>query len=335
VQGVRLVMCDIVAALQEFNELSLPDQEEIMQGWIGDVDKPVVSVSCSAYNHEKYIDDALKGFLIQKTKFPFEIVIHDDCSTDKTANIIKKYEKKYPLIIKAIYQEENQYSKGRKPFEFKNKIIIGKYVAVCEGDDFWTDPTKLQKQVDYLESHPEAFITYHSSTAVNHDATKILHKNTVWWRHQKNYTSEQLMKGEGFLPTLTWMYRNIDYPLIRDASLSINGDRMRLVSIGIAGGEGHYVPDIKNAVYRKHDGGVWSQIGKDAQVIEYINTRLILARHFHKEKNNELSNFYMDKIFHHMAENYSFISLVKIFVYVINKKLLRFVKKIVKSLLRY
>jgi len=109
-------------------------------------DDPIVSICCITYNHEKYIRDAIEGFLMQKTLFPIEILIHGDASTDKTADIIKEYEVKYPDIIKPIYQTENQFSKGvsiSATYQFPR--ARGKYIAICEGDDYWTDPHKLQK----------------------------------------------------------------------------------------------------------------------------------------------------------------------------------------------
>ena len=136
------------------------------------MDEICVSVSCLAYNHEKYIRSALEGFISQKTKFKYEVIIHDDASTDKTADIIKEYEKKYPDIIKPIYQKENQYSKGINIF---NQYIYpktrGKYIAYCEGDDFWTDNYKLQKQFDFLEKHPESSICVHRVNCLNEDGS--------------------------------------------------------------------------------------------------------------------------------------------------------------------
>lgn len=117
---------------------------------------PLVSISCITYNHENYIRDAIEGFLMQKTTFPIEILIHDDSSTDRTADIIREYEKKYPQLIKPIYQLENQYSKGIRPInKFNFNRAYGKYLAMCEGDDYWNDPLKLQKQFDFLEANPE------------------------------------------------------------------------------------------------------------------------------------------------------------------------------------
>lgn len=117
---------------------------------------PVVSIICFAYNHEKYIKNALDGFAMQKTSFPFEVIVHDDASTDKTAEIVREYESKYPDIFRPIYQNVNQYSLGKgRVSKICYEAVTGKYIAMCEGDDYWIDPLKLQKQVDFLEGNPE------------------------------------------------------------------------------------------------------------------------------------------------------------------------------------
>lgn len=114
-----------------------------------------VSVVCLAYNHEAYIRQTLEGFVNQKTDFPYEVWINEDCSTDGTAAVIREYEQKYPDIIKPIYQQENQYTKGGALIRrFLLPKAMGKYIAVCEGDDYWTDDRKLQKQYDFLEQNP-------------------------------------------------------------------------------------------------------------------------------------------------------------------------------------
>ena len=127
-----------------------------------------VSVVCLTYNQEEYIRDALNGFVSQKTDFPFEVIVHDDASTDGTAAIIREFEERYPEIIKPVYEEENQYSKHRGIYYFIIRPLIrGKYVAFCEGDDYWTDDRKLQKQYDYLEAHPEYTMCACASTWVD------------------------------------------------------------------------------------------------------------------------------------------------------------------------
>lgn len=124
---------------------------------------PLLAIRCLTYNHEPYIRQCLEGFIIQKTSFPFIAIVHDDASTDKTAEIIEEYALKYPDIIKPILEKENQYSKhdGSLGRILNNAIPESvKYIAMCEGDDYWIDPNKLQKQVDFLESNPEFGMVY-------------------------------------------------------------------------------------------------------------------------------------------------------------------------------
>jgi glycosyltransferase involved in cell wall biosynthesis len=115
----------------------------------------LVAIHCLVYNHEPYLRDCLEGFVMQKTNFPFVAIVHDDASTDNSAAIIREYEEKYSDIIKPIYEKENQWRKGTltKVMNTAIEATGAKYVAMCEGDDYWTDPLKLQKQVDFLESH--------------------------------------------------------------------------------------------------------------------------------------------------------------------------------------
>lgn len=118
--------------------------------------KPLVSISCLAFNHGNFIRKALDGFIMQEADFPFEVLIHDDASTDNTAGIIREYQMKYPEIIKPIYQTVNQWKLGRRGSSVHNfPRAQGKYIALCEGDDYWTDPKKLQRQVEFLEAHED------------------------------------------------------------------------------------------------------------------------------------------------------------------------------------
>ena len=124
----------------------------------------MVTIRCITYNHEPYIRQCLEGFIMQKTNFRFEAIVHDDASTDETANIIREYAEKYPDIIKPIFETENQYSKLDGSIQrIMSEHIHGKYVAMCEGDDYWIDPLKLQKQVDFLESNPRYSMCAHNA----------------------------------------------------------------------------------------------------------------------------------------------------------------------------
>lgn len=158
----------------------------------------MVSINCVTYNHEKYIADAIESFLMQKTNFNYEILIYDDASTDKTADIIREYETKYPGLIKPIYQTENQYSKGVKVGRFNRERPKGKYIAICEGDDYWTDPYKLQKQIDYMEKHPECSMCVHAAYRVSPEKIKM--KSHVRPnRGNKVFTVEEVIEGRGGL----------------------------------------------------------------------------------------------------------------------------------------
>ena len=121
--------------------------------------KPLVAIHCMVYNHAPYLRDCFEGFVMQQTNFPFVAIVHDDASTDNSADIIREYETRYPHIFKPIYQTENQHSKsGVSVVRLINEAIQktgAKYIAMCEGDDYWTDPLKLQKQVDFMEANPE------------------------------------------------------------------------------------------------------------------------------------------------------------------------------------
>lgn len=138
----------------------------------------MVSIRCLAYNHELYIRKALDGFVMQKTNFRFEAIVHDDASTDGTADIIREYAEKYPKIIKPIFETENQYRKRDGSLRrIMNTATKGRYAALCEGDDYWTDPLKLQKQVDFLESHPEYSMCYSGFQTVDKNGNIIFDAN--------------------------------------------------------------------------------------------------------------------------------------------------------------
>ena len=130
---------------------------------------PIVAIRTLVYNHEPYLRDYFNGILMQQTSFPFVVIVHDDASTDNSADIIREYAERYPDIIKPIFETENQYSKGNGTLFriMTNACMIAKYMAYCEADDYWTDPNKLQRQVDFLENNPEYSAIGENATVEN------------------------------------------------------------------------------------------------------------------------------------------------------------------------
>lgn len=168
--------------------------------------RPFVFVRCLTYNHEKYIEDALKGFVMQKTDFPFLAVVIDDCSTDGTADIVRRYEAQYPDIIKGIYLPYNFRSRreDKRPY-YQEYIDKATYWAECEGDDYWTDLYKLQKQVDYMESHPECAICFHP-VMVHDQQTGEEYQDTLTKVPQIT-TIHDLARLSNYIHTPSVMYR--------------------------------------------------------------------------------------------------------------------------------
>jgi glycosyltransferase involved in cell wall biosynthesis/ribosomal protein S18 acetylase RimI-like enzyme len=174
--------------------------------------KPTVTISCLTYNHASFVRNAVESFLMQKTTFPFEILIHDDASTDGTADVIREYEQKYPALIFPIYQLENQYSKGVKiSFTHQFPRARGKYIALCEGDDYWTDPLKLQKQVDFLEANPEYALCFHKvKNLVNNELQEeeVIEKRYQSISDKNRIGVLDLLEHGNFIHTCSVVYRN-------------------------------------------------------------------------------------------------------------------------------
>jgi glycosyltransferase involved in cell wall biosynthesis len=216
---------------------------------------PLVSISCITYNHAPFIRECLDGFLMQQTNFPFEILIHDDASTDGTKEIIEEYTVRYPNLIFPIFQTENQYSKGVRGMmpKFNFPRARGKYIALCEGDDYWTDPLKLQKQVDYLEANPEYSICFHPVQVLNNG---VFEKDELR-KVGETTTINDLAKGN-YIHTPSVVFRNglFDHnaPIFKkipagDYLVHMLNSKKGLIK----------KLDEPMAVYRKHDQGIWSK----------------------------------------------------------------------------
>jgi glycosyltransferase involved in cell wall biosynthesis len=226
--------------------------------------KPLVSISCITYNHEKYIAAALDSFLMQKTDFVFEVLVHDDASSDKTPEIIKKYAAKYPDIIKPIYQEDNQYSKGLKigpTFNFPR--AQGKYIAMCEGDDFWIDPDKLQKQVNYMEKYPECTFCFHNAEVqnVNKQLSNAFMLN-------RSIESGKYSLGElsllGFIPTASFLFPKYIFEEFPEwFSKAIVGD-LPILLIATSHGYAYYLNEIMSVYRTEVEGSATSKIYKSS-----------------------------------------------------------------------
>lgn len=225
-----------------------------------------VAIKCLVYNHEPYLRECLEGFVMQQTDFPFVAIVHDDASTDHSADIIREYAAKYPDIIHPIYETENQYSKKNgsltKIMDTAIAATGAPYIALCEGDDYWTDPHKLQKQVDFLDTHPEYVLCCHRY--------KILNQNDGTW--EQDYVASFFTEGtnaEGFAftkkdnlhtwitKTMTLMYRRDvvmpdtkQFKYWRDVHFNYYMLKQR---------KGFCLPDVA-AVYRRHSGGIFSPL---------------------------------------------------------------------------
>lgn len=228
-------------------------------------EKPNVSVITLTYNQADYIRECIEGILMQKTDFPIELIIHDDASTDGTSDIIKEYAEKYPDIIKPIIQKENQYSQKKSFYPILGKCIdkaSGKYIAFCEGDDYWTDPQKLQKQVEFLESHPDIVYTCHRYlTQYDKDEQKELFPNKFLDKYKNavgfEFDLQYVFKYDWVTKTLTAVFRadKLKNDNLRDSSFYCDTHRVyHLLSQGNG-----YCFNFVGGVYRKQAGGIWSQ----------------------------------------------------------------------------
>lgn len=178
---------------------------------------PLVSICCITYNHAPFIRKCLDGFLMQKVDFPIEILIHDDCSTDGTTEIIKEYAAEYPDLIFPLYETINQYSQGKaNVIDFYNyKRAKGKYIAYCEGDDYWTDQLKLQKQIDFMELNQDYSVCFHKTKTVFYDnlgvVVKIIEPKVIQLDSDIDISSTKFINGNGGGQPLSMVFRKDCY----------------------------------------------------------------------------------------------------------------------------
>lgn len=268
--------------------LPLRPEQEIVEQW-GD-ESPVVSVMCPTYNHVDFIEDALCGILGQETTFPFEVIIRDDASTDGTADIVREFEAKYPRIIRAIYETENQYLKERARTRI-GPLVRGQFVAYCEGDDYWIRPEKLQRQLTSLHSQSSAVVSHHQALIVENG--RIVSLGKLPKGNQRDFTADELQKG-AWLLTLSLFHRRADIAPHPKSHRFVNGDKHLTSRLGGFGGA-CYEEDFVGAVYRRHDLSVWSSLDEVDRRITQATSFYYIATQYFEEGKPHLGSHWLEK----------------------------------------
>lgn len=242
------------------------NQEEIMSSWLGNLERPVVSICCATFNHADYIRATLAGFLSQETSFPFEIIIRDDASSDGTVDILREYQKYYPKIFRVILNTTNRFCLGERPIHIWPTIARGEYVSLCEGDDFWVEANKLQTQVELLQKYPMAVASVAGTRVCKQKNTEldILSETGLgvsglldFERLNENYyhTSTYVIRTEVFNAVVKDYFSG--HTLFGDAALS---------SILISMGPFVVYPEIVS-VYRVTGTGIWTGLNSEKRLI--------------------------------------------------------------------
>lgn len=258
-----------------------------------------VSIVCITYNQKKYVGRMLESLINQKTDFDYEILIHDDASDDGTQEVIAKYEKKYPEKIKAIMQKENQYSKGVNPnISFNYPRVKGKYIAYCEGDDYWNDSNKLQMQFDVMELNKDCSVCVHKTQCISKIGQKLNKIFPPILLKEGIITPKQYIKLE--FCDAGWMFQTSSY-FIRTNVIRkyVNeydnkypvGD-LPLMLFSLLNGNCYYIPRIMSC-YRVDSGGVMSGLKNPQNRIKFYDNMIKGHRKF-----DEFSNY----LYHDMFE---------------------------------
>lgn len=221
----------------------------------------MVSIICITYNHEKYLTKTFESMLAQKTNFEYEIIVHDDASTDLSQKIIKEYKEKYPKIFVTILQKDNQYSKG---INFISKYIFpkirGKYIAICEGDDYWIDEQKLQKQFDLMENNKNCSLCIHAGLKIDAKTNNVLEEIRLA-SSDKYFSFNDAINGLGSkAPTNSFFYRASYVKNIQDYKDKLPktsvGDYILAVILSLYG-DIYYIDEFMS-VYRYGVDGSWT-----------------------------------------------------------------------------
>ena len=233
----------------------LPSQQQILQHWEA---QPVeISICCITYNHQDFIADAIEGFLQQVCSVPFEIIIHDDASTDQTARIIESYQQRYPDLIFPILQTENQHALGKKSTLHCFARARGRYIALCEGDDYWLSPDKLNLQYVALQRHPLSQLCFHAARQITHGSEQVslvAHHRTL----EHVFSASEMIAGNGdFCPTASMLFeKKVVDTLPAWFEQAPVGDYFYQMLASLQGGA-VFLPEAMS-VYRAQVPGSWS-----------------------------------------------------------------------------
>jgi glycosyltransferase involved in cell wall biosynthesis len=211
-----------------------------------------LSVILLTYNHEKFIAESIEGILTQQVNFPFEIIVADDHSTDRTEEIVEDYRKKNPGLIKGFYNKRNLGARYNLIKAYN--CVKGKYIAYCEGDDYWTDPHKLQKQVDFLEKNEDYVLCFHNINNIDAEGN-LLETDALKKEDMRDYEVDEMLGV--YVPTPTIVYRKIVEKLPAVFKKIDNADTLVLAMLTRLG-KAKYLPGIKGSCMRKHFGGIWT-----------------------------------------------------------------------------
>lgn len=236
---------------------------------MGDV---LVSINCITYNQEDYIGETIESFLMQKTNFSYEILIGEDCSTDRTREIVKSYEKRYPGTIKIITSDQNVGARNNS--QRLRDHSKGKYIAICEGDDYWIDPYKLQKQIDYMEANPGCSLCFHAVKQID-TRKKPLGIERPFTKNQEFGLKESIARGGRFMPTVSKVYRKTAIENLPQFYFDAPVGDYPLQIIVSSKGFTYYMDEVM-AVYRVKSRGSWStKLRKDRSYRKKWRERMI------------------------------------------------------------
>ena len=264
-------------------DVTLRSEKDIVETWV-DKENIVVSVICHTYNQETYIEDTITGFLMQETDFAYEIIIHDDASTDGTPDIVRDYQSKYPNIIKTIFQKSNQFRLGVRPVNFTLKESKGRYVCLCEGDDYWVSPDKLSNHIEFFKFNPgyalHVYDCYEEVEGVIKRSSSKLNRLSV--KHGE-HSCLDVKRMPRILPLTSCFINDFEDTFPTYFHKSINGDLLLCFLLSHKG-KTFVDKGKKVAVYRIHNKGIWSKASEETKFYEMCHTRLVQARYFSDEK---------------------------------------------------